>query len=580
LTARLRALLTHRRAPLILAVLALLLTLPALGGGFVMDDYFHRNVLLRRGEWSAARPLWDLFAFVPADPAAWMRNSGLPPWWSSPGVLIHFARPLTALTHMLDYALWPDSAVLQHLHSLFWYALAVGLAAALYRRLFDSPIVAGAAGLLFAVADSHAMAVGWLSGRNGLLCLVCGLGALHLHLSWRRTGSVRFLASALLLFALGLGCGEAALGTLAYIAAWHLVLEEGSWQKRILPLAPYAGLVVLWRILYISAGFGTRGSPLYVDPGSQPRLFLQAFVERAPLLTASQWLKVPIDVLVILPRQAQLTASILAALLAAGMLALLWRPLRREAMARFWALGMAFSLVPICAAFPMDRLLLFAGLGGFGLMAVFFECTGLWPLDRARDSVWRRRAAWVLLILHGPVAAVLFPVRTLAQPLSDPSPVLARLAPREPEVAGQTFIFVNGHDMVVAYVRLLRVAIGDAPAPKQVAVLASFTTRQTVRRTDDRALEIRADGGFIASTIDRLLADPGRRFFPGERIERPSFTAQIRSLTADGRPLEVAFHFHTALEDPGLRWLYWKDGRLQEFPLPAVGETVTVPAGL
>ena len=70
MTAGLKALLTHRRAPIILAMLALLLTLPALGGGFVMDDHFHRNVLLRRGEWSAARPLWDLFAFVPADQGA------------------------------------------------------------------------------------------------------------------------------------------------------------------------------------------------------------------------------------------------------------------------------------------------------------------------------------------------------------------------------------------------------------------------------------------------------------------------------------------------------------------------------
>jgi hypothetical protein len=580
LTPRLRALLTHRRAPLILAVLALLLTLPALGGGFVMDDHFHRNVLLRRGEWSAARPLWDLFAFVPADQGAWMRNSGIPPWWSGPGVLIHFARPLTALTHMLDHALWPDSAVLQHLHSVFWYALAVGLAAALYRRLFNSPAVAGAAGLLFAVADSHAMAVGWLSGRNGLLCLVCGLGALHQHLSWRRTGSLRFLASALLLFALGLGCGEAALGTLAYLAAWHIVLEAGSWKQRVLPLAPYAGIVVLWRVLYVAYGFGTKGSSIYLDPGSEPRLFLEAFIERAPLLMAAQWVKVPVDLLVILPRQAQLAASILAALLAAGMLALLWRTLRREALARFWALGMVFSLVPICATFPMDRLLLFAGLGGFGLMAVFFESTGLCPWDRARAPAWRRRAAWLLFALHGPLAAALLPVRILAWPVIDPTRGADKEGPRGPEVAGQTFVFVNGHDFLVVYVRLLRIAIGDAPAPRRVAVLASFTTRHTVRRTDDRTLEIRADGGFIAHTIDRLLADPGRRFLPGERIERPDFSAQIRSLTADGRPLEVAFRFHSALEDPGLRWLCWKDGHILEFPLPAVGETVTVPAGL
>jgi len=371
-TARLQVLAGHRRAPIFLALLALLLALPALGGGFMMDDYFHLNVLRHQGEWAAADPLRDLFAFIPADHAAWMRDSGMPPWWSSPTVDIHFARPLTALTHMLDHALWPDSPALQHLQSLLWFALAVGLAASFYRRIFSSPAVACMAALLFAVSDTHAGAAGWLSGRNGLLCLVFGLGTMHLHLSWRRTRSWRHLLLAMILFAAGLACGEAALGATAHIGAWQFTREEGPWSRRLLPLAPYAGVVALWRILYVTHGFGTQGSSRYLDPGSHPVLFLQALVERAPLLLAAQWAKAPVDAWILLSRQTQITASILAALIAAGLLGLL------------------------------------------------------------------------------------------------------------------------------------------------------------------------------------------------------------RTVTADGRPLEVAFHFHQPLEDPALRWLYWKDGRLVEFPLPAIGERVAV----
>jgi hypothetical protein len=45
------------------------------------------------------------------------------PWWSDPTIHIDFARPLTALTHVLDYALWPGTPALRHLHSLLWFAL-------------------------------------------------------------------------------------------------------------------------------------------------------------------------------------------------------------------------------------------------------------------------------------------------------------------------------------------------------------------------------------------------------------------------------------------------------------------------
>jgi hypothetical protein len=206
---------SKRRWPVLPALLASLLALPALRAGLLADDYFHRAILLRRGELATfMHPVWDLFAFVkPGQPAELMRRLGYLPWWSDPNVHIAFFRPLAALTHVLDYALWPDAIVLQRAHSLAWFFVGVLLVAGLYRRVpGTSAATAGLAGLLFAVEDAHAYPAGWLADRNALLCLVFGVATLSCHLRWRITGRTRWLSLALLLLAVGLGCGEATLG--------------------------------------------------------------------------------------------------------------------------------------------------------------------------------------------------------------------------------------------------------------------------------------------------------------------------------------------------------------------------------
>jgi len=576
---RLRRLSQRRSTPLLLALLAFILTLPALGGGLLGDDYFQRVVLADIGEWGAATdPVRDLFAFVPDRLAGQMLDMGYLPWWSDPGIRVALARPLTALTHVLDYALWPDTFALQHLQSLLWFALGVGLVAILYRRLHASGVTAGLAGLLFALEDAHAMNAAWLANRNALLCLVAGTAALLLHIAWRRSRRALHLILALATFALGLGFGEATLGAIAYIAAWQVACDQGRLVKRLLPLLPYVVIVAAWRVLYDMNGYGVEGSWLYTDPGRQPFEFLAALVERWPLLFAAQWFQLPVDMWLTFRRAAQIEFSAVAAVLVAGLLALLWPLLRREAMARFYAIGMAASLVAPCAAFPMDRLLVFAGLGAFGLLAMLAEATRAWPWDRDGARGWRRRAAQALLVLHGPVAGLALVLRIVTLPVlfSDVFSAADRQAPRGPEVAGQTFVFVNGNDFPVVYCHVMRVATGDAPAPRRVAQLAMVTTTNRIWREDPRTLVITADGGFLSHALDRLLASPRPQFARGERIERPDYIAEIRSVTSDRRPLEVAFRFRQPPEDPGLRWLYWKNHRLQEFPLPRVGERVIV----
>lgn len=561
-----------------LALLAFVLTLPALGTGLGADDYFHRMILLRQGEWGARLdPTFDLFSFVPERQREWMADLGAVPWWSDPELRIALARPLTALTHRLDYALWPDQPWAQHLQSLGWFAVGIFQVAHLYVRVHGLSAVAAMAGLLYALEDAHALPAGWLANRNALLCLVFGTIAVHCHLAWRETGTRAQLAGALISLAVGLGCGEATIGALAYVAAWQITEERRPWIARIAPLLPYAGIVVVWRALYDHSGYGTVASALYVDPGHDPLSFVAEAVQRWPLLFAAQWLQAPIDVWLFLPPRWQQATAVLGWLCALAVIALLFDLLQRERQARFWLLGMSLAMVPVCAAFPMDRLLIFAGIGAFGVMALLFRDLAVWPWQARARTGPRRAAAIALVALHVPLAALMLTGRVASfEQVALATGRGALLSPRGPEVKDQTFIYVNGNDFLVVYTWIMREAEGGADSPRRLAQLSSLLSGQTITREDPTTLVIRSNRGFIRFAADRVMAG-NRQFRVGDLVTRPDFVAEIRALSDDGRPLEVAFHFHHPLEHPNYRWLEWDQLRLVDFRPPAVGQRITLP---
>ena len=567
---RLRPLLTHPRLPLLAAGLALLLTLPSVFTGFAGADWFHRSILLGEGSLAGPAPLTGLFAFL--DGGA--RNQrlielGVMSWWGDPGALASLFRPIASATHMLDYALWPDSPWLHHLHSLAWFGAGAWLIATLYRRVHPgAPIVAGLAALLFAVEDAHAMPVAWIANRNALITLVFGALAILAHLRWRGGGGIGWLAAALASMCVGLLSGEATLGAAAYIGAWQLTMDEGPRWKRWGAVAPYAARVLVWRGLYNHMGYGASGSGLYIDPGRQLGDFGLALFERWPLMVSGQWLQLPMDAWPFLSRPGQLA---MGAAGAAGALLIGWLLLpllRARAEARFWALGMAVAILPLAAAFPMDRLLLYAGVGAAPLLAMLVT------------SAPAGLAARGLLVLHLPIAGALLVARVCALPLFNAIfSMQAVLAPTDAAVAGQTLLFVNGNEFATAYTSIIRELDGQGrPPPRRMALLSSQFTDSRVSREDDHTLLITVDEGFLAFTVDRLVREPRLApFAVGDRFERPDFTAEVRAITGDGRPLTAAFHFPAGLDAPTLRWLAWVDGDLVPFEPPPVGEEALVP---
>ena len=179
---RLKKLLAGPRFPWIAAAVAVVLFLPVLNVGLMMDDYVQR-VTYEGGLQVVPRPNWDLFRFVGPDRVEFAKNLdvGAVPWWAPADYKLAFFRPLAGLSHWLDYHYFPDHPGVMHAENILLLAGMVVIAGLVYRRFIASAWVAGLATLLFAWDDAHSFVVVWIANRNALLAGVFGLLALWLH---------------------------------------------------------------------------------------------------------------------------------------------------------------------------------------------------------------------------------------------------------------------------------------------------------------------------------------------------------------------------------------------------------------
>ena len=360
-----------------LVLLGVALTSPSLQIGLMADDYLHALVLRGLPVTVAQRGPLDLFRFADGDPRIGqaMMDRGQLVWTSDPTGRFAFFRPVSAVTHILDYALWPNAPWLMHAQSLVWYALAIFATASVYRRFLrppEAPWVAGFALLLFAVDHTHAPAVGWIASRNAVIAFTLGLPVLTLHDRWRRDGWTRGIWAAPLLLAVALFAGEAALAIIGYLVAYAIHLERGSWRARALTLAPYAPVLLVWRASYAILGYGVSGSGMYLDPAKSPLAYLAALPHRLPFLIQGDVALPPSDLAVFYEYMGAHAAAwalafvIVTLLLLGAAMVPLWR---QDPVARFFGTGLLLAALPVCAAFPSDRLLLFVSVGVAGLIA-------------------------------------------------------------------------------------------------------------------------------------------------------------------------------------------------------------------
>jgi hypothetical protein len=137
-----------------------------------------------------------------------------------------FFRPVSALTVVIDRALWGLNPTGYHLTNVVFHGLNAWLVCLLASLLLERgeelrelPVLAG---LLFLVLPCHGEAVSWISGRTDVIATTFTLGSLVAYVLFRRMGCTRALVTSLVLFLLALMAKESALPLPFVVIAYEL----------------------------------------------------------------------------------------------------------------------------------------------------------------------------------------------------------------------------------------------------------------------------------------------------------------------------------------------------------------------
>jgi len=551
------SLLHSTRAPVWLGLLALLMSLPSLGLGLQLDDRTYMRLF------ATGRSPLDLL-HESATSIVREKAIGVFAWWSAEQFTVYFLRPGAALTHWLEFRLWPDAPWLMHLTSCCLYALLVAVAAALYRELTAGDgKLAGLAALMFTVDEAHAQSVGWIASRHVVLASLLALLAVYLHVRGRRQRRTTLVAASVLAHALAVSSAEFGLCALAYLLAYACVLEPGTLRTRLWSVSPHLLIGGLWLLVYGTLGCGVHGASWYRDPLGAPGYTLREGLFDLPLWLLSQ---LGGDVANLGLALQQSTARLLALGLLIPLAPLLLPPLAASRPARFFATGMLLSCAFLFSTVPQDRLLLAASFGGFGWLACVLT-TG-----STSASAYVRSGAAVLRLPHLTVAPLMF------------IPMLGGLSAIDASVqALAAAIPAQGTSQVIAVNLPLELLTNSAWSLRNGSdiplhqLYAGFAAMKA-SRPDARTLELTVDDGWGTRPLERMFtAEAEHMPRVGETRTVVGMRVSVVATTQDGLPQRVRFEFPDALEASGRVWLVWNGRRPSVWKPPAIGTQIEVP---
>jgi hypothetical protein len=575
-----------------LILVSMALFAPAMRVGLASDDYIQKlrmvpGSTLAGFEWSP----FDSFTFATGDVETnrAVMQEGTFSWWADPELKLSFWRPLSSLSHYVDFTLFPARADLMAAHSIVWFGALLVVLAALFRRL-HTPGLALFALAVFALDDVHGSTIGFISNRNAAIAATLGMFAVLMHDRWRRDGFKPGAVLGPLAFGLSMLAGEASIATLGYLGAHALAFERGNVVERLKPLLGYLGVFAAWMFAYKAGGYGAHGSGVYLDPVSDIALFLPALAERLPVLLLGQYGLPFSDFWVLYPQALAQAVVAFATVALLGGAWLLWPLLRTRPELRFWALGSLAAAVPVCATFPADRLLMFVGIGAAPqIVALIVAPMALRrPAATAQASVpraglVRRATLWsaavALVIVHCVLGPLMLPLRAASmQTVNNGLALFDGVVPEDAGVASKTVVLVSAPtDGLVGYLPLVREAQGR-PRPARQRLLSTSSQATEVVRTDANTLRITPENGLFELEGERMLRGADLPFTVGEAVDLGDMRVTVLSLTDDGRPASIEARFSQPLESPDFVWLSWDGAGFAPFELPAVGAAATVPA--
>jgi hypothetical protein len=556
---------------LLLFALALGLNGPYLRSGFTADEILIVDALEEdplpysrwRGAWSGS-----------TEDLSWFGN----PWWSDPGAIGGFFRPLPSLLLEASVRLFGRVAFPLHLVFILLHGLIAVLLLAVLHRIAAHPRVPALAALAYVVCEDHSMTVGFISFGTDILCVLFICLALLAHLEWLRSRRRRFLLLSLLATVAAFGSKETAAAAPLVLAATsfffpHGRAEDGQlltreslaarWSRFVhdpASWAPALALLLAFLGAYRILDLGGMNNLTYLDPVAHPGRYLSHLALHLPVM----WLATFTPVL---PGITMFQPDLLPWLAGAGVLVgigLLFGMARaRRSPLAVWAFGLYLvALLPQLGADASERLLYLPYVFAAVLIAMPLASLGTRPSplpgeDGRRGSLAARLAGgyFALLLLSGAVLSALLPSQLIAgmRPyLTDPSTAAPHVSPENTDV-----VILNARDgfAILLTPTLLR---DQVEADANVTLLSAHPGRFTLERAGDASFLLRTDRqGWLTDFFPRMFRSevnltPGR-VYPG-----PLFDATLVELTADGTDaLAVRFEFHRPLADETIRFLYW-----------------------
>jgi len=562
------------------ALIGMLLIAPAMNMGLLGDDYLHWSLLTGRSVNAQPGSFFGLFTFADGNPQLnqSMIDSGKLVWWATDHLRIAFWRPLAELSQWLDYQWWPDSPVMMHVHSLLMYGLMILLVGKLFRNLDPDSQQVGLATWLFAGNMLHVFAVAWLASRNqmvsGLLVVLTLLAYDH----WRRGHSALYGGLAALGLVLGLLSAEASIQAMGYLLAYTLFLESGkSTLDKAKALLPFIVITLAWKALHGHLGYGSFGSPGYVDPASNASGFAISLALRLPALMIAQWFGVSSVMFEQLSRSTQYFYSGAATLALIGLGYTMYRLGGfRSALARFYAVGSILALAPACAGYPFDRLTIISDIGASGLLSIILMMA--WR-ERKQLTGWGLGSAKNIIFAAGFIHLIIFPIAKLGS-----SAVMKKLgAAGEAQAAlaipdatpGQTqhFLLLNLPSAEsIYYIPLIRQYHG-MHNPTSMRALGPNNQAMTLTRVDENAVRLTVPTGFKSTIVRDTQKHP---FKVGDTVKMGDISVLVEDTTEDKAPKTVLYRFPDSVQSPQWRLLAWKEDGIYSLPPPAIGQSIDI----
>lgn len=559
-----------------------LLLAPSLQNGWYADDYIHRARLLpgptlpssleHPCEWERGSVLcaaMHLFVFVDDSPGRLetMTQAGVLPWWRAESLQMAFWRPLSGLTHWLDYQLWPDAPLAMHAHNLLWVMAAVAAAGFTLRGLIDDAVAWRVAWLLYALHEGLGAAA-WIAARNSYISACLGFLALGFLLRWAK-GKGRFnqVGFAIALLACWLSA-EAGIAVLGYVVAYVLLTRDREKHCRWRPLLIAAVALMAWQAVYRMMGYGAQATSLYTEPFTAPWQSLQALaIHYLPLMG-----------------KLTLTSALLPMpFVMAGVGALVgvaaWPVLRRNWTMRFGLLGSALALVPACwHGWPLEenRLLALPALGWCTVLAVW--CVAEWRANRGQAEGLLKGAGVRLMVaglatlgtagmggwqIWNHATDIQHEQRELEASITFP-------AIRQTEESSWLLLSApsSAWHFFSAYVNAYT---GEAVTNRALILTTSHAGQ--LGRVDESEWRLSSQQGILGKRGDWIWRDPSRSFAIGEEYRLGRWLVVIEALTPDGIPKQVRLITKGSADETNSRFARWRLGRYEAIEELPIGET-------